>query len=204
MGTIPTLMETLIPMGQLVDIHIPEKEKAMPTRINTPQDKILDALFSLYMATSEQLTRLLFSRGSATYVRANLSQLVKRGFATVLNEHTSAIQDPMVFGVGPNGWQYLKALGKPIELRYRDIKGQLPLGYPLRHTLAVNDLLISAMLLSHEAPHVYLRDFFHEIEFKRKPIMVTHPKPYTLKPDLMLDFAFHNSLTDTPFSARLT
>ena len=161
--------------------------------INTPQNKILDALFSLYMATAEQLTRLLFSENSQAYIRRNIKPLIDSNYVTVLNEYTRTVNDPKVFGVGAKGWKYLKQQGYPIKKRHRDIKGKLPLGYPLRHTLAVNDVLISAKLIIYEEPSLQLKHICHEIEFKREPIVVTLPsgKLYNLRPDLLLVFDDH-------------
>jgi hypothetical protein len=75
-------------------------------------------------------------------------------------------------------------------------------GYFLQHTLAVNDALIAARLLSQSMPGIVLNRVYHERELQRK-IAVTLPRTgeetrqIYLEPDASLDFRIRSLKDET-------
>lgn len=138
-------------------------------------DAILRAAFRYYYLSSRQVCRLLYSPGSLTYVQTKLKHLADAGLLQRIwlprpAAHGSA---PSVFTLARKGLNYLASIGVDVERRrYRPSEQREHTYLLLGHTLAVNDVLISAELLSRWQPEYELARMLHERDLKRAPIHV--------------------------------
>jgi hypothetical protein len=130
----------------------------MDTPIHTLKgwEKILCALAVFGYLPAEQLTRLLYAPSSASFVRKLLRALVAAGLVLMLPGRVITL--PHVYTPTTTGYTYVAQLGvqqarwvRPVDERE---KAQNLLF--LQHTLAVNDVLIAARLLSQTHPTLCL------------------------------------------------
>jgi Replication-relaxation len=164
-------------------------------------EKILFALADFEYLTADQLTRLLYSAGSLTYVKAKLKGLIADDF--ILAVGGRRLNLPRVYTLTAKGRQFTTVLGKQPQLRFRpgEIHQKAYNLFFMRHTLAVIDVLISARLLTQTVPGIVLNNMFQERELRRKiyvPIPQDKEKPRTicLEPDASLDFTIQQAWRD--------
>jgi hypothetical protein len=167
----------------------------------TPRDKLRFALGEYEFLTARQLTDLLYKKGSLTYVRDNLKAL--RDTGDVLSFGGRGTNLPVIYTLSGNGRRYVARHGKPGAGRYRlaETQAKTHNGYFLRHTLAVNDVLIAARLLSQTVPAIILNRVYHERELRRK-IAVAIPagrktRQIFLEPDAGLDVRIRSARDET-------
>jgi Replication-relaxation len=143
----------------------------------TADEKIL-RLFATYpYLTGEQITRLLYSNGSARYVSAKLKALTQQKCLQRLARET--INYPYVYCLGMRGTRFLQQQGSDIPLLHpSEHTRHAPLF--LRHTLAVNDFLIAASKLPGTAPDITVAEIKHDLTLKRTQ--------KTVVPDGWIDF----------------
>ena len=155
--------------------HPAKKRKAF---IPMPHhERILEALYRYHFLTIEQVTRLFYSRGSMTTVRSILSELAKSQYALYLYlpRSTPTGSLPKIYTLARRGINYLKALGYDVPTRFHPSEQEEKSFLFLRHTLAVNDVLIAATTLEKRYPAITLFDFVHERVLKRQePITVSY------------------------------
>src|SRR5688572_15509056 len=106
----------------------------------------LSALHRYYYLTSRQLCRLLYSRGSLTYIQTKLAKLVRAGYVqrVWMPKRSACGSSPAVYTLARRGLNHLRSLGIDVPSRRHpsEVEG---LSYLfLSHTLALNDLLIAA------------------------------------------------------------
>lgn len=148
---------------------------AKSIRVNPADDAVLRAVFRYYYLSSRQLCRLLYSPGSLTYVQAKLKQLTDAGLLQRIwlprpAAHGSA---PSVYTLARKGLNYLAGVGIDVDRRrYRPSEQREHAYLFLEHTLAVNDVLMSAELLSRVQPEYTLARMLHERDLKRRPVQV--------------------------------
>ena len=112
--------------------------------LTTAEEKIL-TLFTTYpYLTGEQVTKRLYSSGSARYVSAKLKALTQEKFLYRLQRET--INFPYVYCLGIRGVRYLQSLGFDIPVFHPSEHTHHRPQF-LTHTLCVNDFLIAASLL---------------------------------------------------------
>jgi hypothetical protein len=183
---------------------------------------ILSAIFYHPYITAEQLTRLLYSKGSASRVRGLLPQLETAGYITsrYLPRATPYGSLPKLYLLDLDGFNFLKKQGFDMPKRFRRLEEEdkLTTSNQWPHTVAVNDVLIAAQLLERQYPAITLHAFKHERVLKQEePITVTvqkrtldgkivlgkdsKPAMQTIKmfPDLFLDFRIYQEDRDKPY-----
>jgi protein involved in plasmid replication-relaxation len=169
-----------------------------PTKLSKGCQKILLALALFGYLTVEQLTRVCFSPGSLSYVRALLKSLVDTGFAVALGG--SAVHLPLVYTLSRTGRQYAAVLGAAPHPRFRQAEEQDKSHNPyfLKHTIAVTDVLIAAKLLSERVPAIQLSRLYTERQLKRKIYVPLSDKPVCLEPDAAALFRVTETWLDPP------
>jgi Replication-relaxation len=141
--------------------------------VSPADDAVLRAAFRYYYLSSRQVCRLLYSAGSLTYVQTKLKHLTDAGLLQRIwlprpAAHGSA---PSVYTVARKGLNYLACAGIDVDRRrYRPSEQREHTYLFLGHTLAVNDVLISAELLSRSQPEYQLARMLHERDLKRRPV----------------------------------
>ncbi len=175
MMIMPVSMMIILPIMSVAQ-HAHSLTSKRPYVLGPAQLAILDALLQLYFLTSWQVTRLLYSLGSATTVRMHLKNLVDHGYCDVvyLGHHAGAGRAPLVFTLTRKGLNALAEAGREIPVRFRPSEKQQS-DYTLRHTLALNDALISLQLLARQHPAVQVARLVHERDLNRRPTRVILP-----------------------------
>jgi hypothetical protein len=170
-----------------------------PVQLPQGGRNILSSLAAFDYLTAEQMTRLCYSAGSRTYVKALLKSLVDCGFALALGGR--AVNLPLIYTLSSIGRQYASLLlGAAKQKRFRQAeeqeKGHNP--YFLKHTIAVTDVLIAAKLLSGRVPAIWLPRLYTERELKRKIYVPLAGKSVCLEPDASLLFRMTETWRDNP------
>src|SRR4051794_15193287 len=82
---------------------------------------ILDAFGRYYYLTATQVTRLRYAPASHTYSQARLKQLADAGYLQrlFLPRPSRTGSAPLVYTLARAGMNALRAVGQPIERRYR-------------------------------------------------------------------------------------
>lgn len=154
-------------------------EKNAPFVLKPHHERILYALYRYHFLTVEQVTRLLYSKGSLTSVRALLALLAKHDYAMhlYLPRPTPTGSVPKIYTLARRGINYLKKQGYDIPTRFHPSEQEEKSYLFLRHTLAVNDFLIAAAGLEKAFPAIHLSEVWHERVLKREePIKVSFEK----------------------------
>ena len=139
-------------------------------------DALLKALARYHYLSAQQACRLLYSPGSLTYSQSKLKRLWEWGYCERLflpraSQHGSA---PGVYALSNRGYRYLASHGLVDEGRYGRPPGRRHWSYLfLKHTLMVNDVLITVELLEHQLPRVAVAKMLHELDLKRTPLRLT-------------------------------
>jgi hypothetical protein len=166
-----------------------------------PWKKIMLALADSEYLTAEQLTRLLYAKGSLTYVKAKLKTLVDADFIIPLGGRNLNL--PRIYTLKVKGRQFTAMLGKTPELRFRpgEVHEKTYNLFFMRHTLAIIDVLISARLLTQTVPGIILNNMFQERDLRRKIYVAIvqdkeKPRNICLEPDASLDFTVQKAWRD--------
>jgi hypothetical protein len=129
----------------------------------TTDEKILNKFATPPYLTAEQVTRLLYSRGSAKYVSAKLKVLTQQKFLHRLERES--INFPYVYCLGVRGIRYLQSLGCDIPI-FHPSEHTTHKPMFLRHTLAVNEFLIAAATLPAITPDITVNEIKHDLTLK--------------------------------------
>jgi hypothetical protein len=150
-------------------------------------ENILFALSVYGYLTAAQLTRLRYAPSSLSFVRKQLQFLVARDLALKLPGRVKTL--PTVYTPTSKGYTYLAQLGVQDTKRVRpvDEREKAKNLLFLQHTLAVNDVLIGATLLSHTHANIELTRLYTERELRRK-IYVKIPEKICIEPDASCEF----------------
>ena len=140
-------------------------------------ERILEAIYRYHFLTVEQVTRLLYSPGSLTTVRAYLYEMAQAKYLMYcyLPRPTPLGSVPKIYTLARAGINYLRAQGYDVPTRFHPSEQEEKSYLFLRHTLAVNDVLIAAANLEKHYPAISLYASLHERVLKRRePIKVTY------------------------------
>ena len=148
----------------------------------TADEKILYTFTTYPYLTGEQITRLLYSKGSAHYVSAKIKTLTQQKLLHRLDRET--INFPYVYCLGSRGIRYLRTRGSDIP-QFHPSEHTTHKPMFLRHTLAVTDFLIAAATLPATIPGVTVNDIKHDLTLKRTQTMVV--------PDGWIDFRLNET-----------
>src|SRR5437868_10438631 len=103
-------------------------------------------------------------------VRTRLLHLEKKGYVSSIFLPTVRKGNfPKIFYLATRGLDVLRKQGFDIPHRYHSTEQKEKQYLFLKHTLAVNDVLIAAKLVETQVPQVTLYEFRHERELKRDP-----------------------------------
>ncbi len=184
--------EPLLVPQQLSPTKRPAKK---PFKVTPSHDAVLQGVYKLQIATCEQLRVLLgYSKNSLERVQKLVKQLADNGYLLYDCVPTKKAKSPYYYFLARRGRQYLDALGRDVREYFRPSQ-EKGLGSPfIHHTLSLNDVLISAMLIEHHAPDYSLFDFTHERVLKQTPYKASVTRAdgteetVTLIPDAFLLF----------------
>lgn len=165
---------------------------ASPTTALAPSDDaILRDLLRFHYLASRQVCLLRYSPGSLTHVQTKLKRLTDERFCQRIwlprpTPHGSA---PSIYTLARKGLNYLREQGVDVPARYHPSEQREHAYLFLRHTLAVNDVLISAELFCRREPRFALAATLHERDLKRTPVRVEDETgaSITVVPDGWLD-----------------
>ena len=136
--------------------------------IKPAHETILKSLYTYYYLTAKQVCRLHYSPGSFTRVERLLKELRDNNYLQwgVLPTKRRFGSSPAYYMLAKRGVSYLRRLGKDVSLLpYPSEKKELKSLF-VPHTMAVNDFLIAASLLSRVAPDMSLVEMRHELYLK--------------------------------------
>jgi hypothetical protein len=145
--------------------------------LQTADEKILRTFTTYPYLTVQQVTKCLYSNGSARYVSARLKALCERKLLHRLTRET--INYPYVYCLGIRGIRYIQALGCDIPA-FHPSEHTTHKPMFLRHTLFVNDFLIAAVKLHDISPDITVHDIKHDLTLKHTQTSVV--------PDGWIDF----------------
>jgi hypothetical protein len=172
----------------------------------TASEKILFALLEFDYLTAQQLTTLLYSTGSLTYVRAKLRSLVAAKLVLALAGRSVGL--PTVFTPTGKARAYASNfLGNLQQKRFRPSEEREKADnlFLIKHTLAIRDVLIAARLLAKTTPGIVLNRIYHERDLRRKiyveiPVKTAQGKQskqtICLEPDASCDFIVQQTWRD--------
>jgi hypothetical protein len=172
----------------------------------TAAEKILFALLEFDYLTAQQLTTLLYSSGSLTYVRAKLRSLVAAKLVFPLAGKSVGL--PQVFT--PTAKARASAsnfLGNPTRQRFRPSEEREKADnlFYIKHTLAIRDVQIAAKLLATTTPGIVLNRIYHERDLRRKiyveiPVKTAQGRQrrekICIEPDASCDFIVQQTWRD--------
>jgi hypothetical protein len=138
---------------------------------NVSDEKVLRAVGRYHYLTADQFLRLLYSRGSRTFVSEILARLTKagylhRGFVAQTDPGSDVPVSRGIWSATAKGRAFLGELGVPL-LPNKHGDGRTPLYYD--HIVPVNDALIACELFARHEAGVDLAQMVHEREIKRGP-----------------------------------
>jgi len=162
-------------------------------------DRFLQAIYRYHMLKPEHLTRRYYSKGSLTFVKAQLKLLTDHGYLEANEQPTTRGRSPFYYTLASKGMKYLKEIGLEVNRYYRPSRKVEYLPF-LLHTFSVNDVLIAAELLVEDFPQLTLAEMRHELTLKQDPCKVplrrsgkegsTTMMYTTIVPDGWLDFRY--------------
>ncbi len=164
-----------------------------PLQLGRPHCLLLGALGRFHYLSAPQLTRLLYSPGSLTYVQEHLKRLfhahyVERVYLPTITPHGSSLA---VYTLASEGIAYLKRAGLAPEGRFRPSEQAHREWLFLRHTLEANELLISAHRLARAHAEITVAQMKCERELKHAPVYVQAGKERIgVVPDGWIDVRF--------------
>jgi hypothetical protein len=130
--------------------------------LTIPEEKILRAMGRYHYLTELQVRRLLFSRGSRTYVAEALAKLTERKVLHMERDGSRGI-----WSLTGTGRRILEELGMSLLPRVRHKRERT--GRFWDHILSVNDAMITIELYTRENRGVELAGMLHERAFHRGP-----------------------------------
>jgi hypothetical protein len=147
-----------------------------PFFIGAAEHSILLALGVYHYLRANQLCRLLYAKGSLSYVYEKLRNLVEAGYLlrTLTPSRNRTGSAPFIYTYACKGYTYcVEALRLDLPARYHVTEQQQKSPLFLAHTLAVNDVLISIALLQKQDPdRFYIAQLYQERTLKQDPVKV--------------------------------
>jgi hypothetical protein len=134
------------------------KKSTTPFRLTAKDIETVRALNRYFLLSAEQVRRLFYGKGSITWAKDRLRLLTKYEYASVLDNKAKG---EYVYRLGPEGLKLCRKLDEPVPRRLRLYQSS-DSEYYVPHTLAINDVLISADLLARTQQAVTVLDLIHE------------------------------------------
>src|SRR5713226_2006863 len=147
------------------------KKKRIPDVLTHVDENILKTIYRYYYMTVAQVVKALgYSINSLPTVRTRLAHLEKKGYISAIYLPTVRKgNSPKIFYLASDGLEYLREDGHDVAHRFHSTEQKEKQYLFLKHTLAVNDVLIAAKLVEKQFPQITLYEFRHERELKRDP-----------------------------------
>jgi hypothetical protein len=131
--------------------------------LNQADENILHSFILYPYLTIDQITRLHYKKGSATYVSTKLKTLAYQKY--LFRPHRLSATIPYVYCLGIRGVRFLRTQGVDVAFHPSEHES---LSYPfLQHTLAVNEFLLAASQLPRFNPSLTLFEMKHDATLKR-------------------------------------
>jgi hypothetical protein len=175
----------------MLDIASSSGHRPSAAGLTPAQDGVLRVLSRYHYLTAQQVLRLRYSGGSLTYVQTLLKHMVEEGYCQRiwLPRACQFGSAPSVYRLASKGIRYLQANGLELNLRYRPSDHSAHSYLFLNHTLALNDFLISAELLSRQLNNFAIAGMLYEQDLKHRPVRVeVDGQHQAVVPDAWLDF----------------
>ncbi|MGD9685352.1 MAG: replication-relaxation family protein [Candidatus Obscuribacterales bacterium] len=153
---------------------VPASNHGPITALKPSDEQVLRSLHRFHYLSSRQLCRLAYSRGSLTYAQSKLKKLTDAGYCQRIwvpkrAQYGSA---PSVYALARRGINHLRAIGLDLNGRFHPSEKRSLSYLFLNHVLELNDVLISAELLSRAMPQYRLAALRHDQDLKRTPVAV--------------------------------
>ncbi len=147
------------------------KKTRIPDVLTHVDENILKCVYKYYYMTVAQVVKSLgYSINSLPTVRTRLAHLEKKGYiAAIYLPTVRKGTSPKIFYLAPLGLGYLRSEGFDVAHRFHATEQKEKQYLFLKHTLAVNDVLIAAKCVEKQFPQITLYEFRHERELKRDP-----------------------------------
>ena len=181
------------------------KIHAQPTilTIRRADHDVMTAILRYQCLTALQVTKLLFSVGSLTWVQTKLKRLTEAGYLVRSAIPVKLVEgrSPLYYGLGERGLGHLASYGVDVPERARPYRVRHYSDPFIAHLLAVNELLIAGQRLCQQHATVKIGRVLHQQDFERQPVLVgAGSTQVKVKLDGFLDFEVH---TATPYRAPL-
>src|SRR6266567_2653115 len=152
-------------------------------------------LLQLQMARADQLGRAQhYKVKSVKDTKAKLHALEMEGYVQVNDISTDFNRSPYVYLLTKKGVNFLREAGLDVSHAYQPDKDADNQATFIIHTLAFNNVIVSAAYLNKVDPRYCLEQVIHERTFKRKPYNVTwRGETIILIPDSYLIVHCHSS-----------
>jgi len=128
-------------------------------KVSPKEEAILKSIYTHYLLTVEQVTRLHYSAGSVRYVSALLKAMAEKNL--LIRPARDHVSLPYVYMLGKLGMKYLREIREDIISFYPSEHKALSWSY-VRHIIATNDVLIAALKLTLVAPYIEVIELKHD------------------------------------------
>jgi len=189
---------TRAPVQTLYQAPAPRGHSPAPAKrahgLLAAEETLLLAQYTYDFLTVKQGLRLFYESTSLNYVADLLRSTVQQGYAhqDFLPRKERFGSAPAIFFLSAKGVTHFLKLGYPPPHTHYAPAEISDFSYLFwKHSLAVNDVLIAAQTLVHEAPGYVVAAFQHDRELRKTPIYVQGDpgQPQIgVVPDLWLDF----------------
>jgi Replication-relaxation len=127
------------------------------------RERILVALALCDYLTAAQLTRLLYAASSYSYVRKELNALVANEYVVALSGRLASL--PTLYTLTGKGYSAVAAVGSGDTKRVRptEERDKAQNVFFVKHTIAVSDVVIGALLLSQSHPDIVLTRLYRTL-----------------------------------------
>jgi hypothetical protein len=153
------------------------------------KDDVPYGLYDLHIAFAEQICRLRYEPTSLTYAKEKLLELKRAEYIQAGIVPTMTHGAPHYYAMGPKGMAYAERIGYDVKDSWRPSQEQRESYAYFKHTMEVNDVLISAMLLHKADPRFMLESLKHERYLHHHPRTFTwNGTKFKVVPDGVLKF----------------
>src|SRR6266852_431584 len=124
------------------------KKKRIPDVLTHVDENILKTIYRYYYTSVAQVVKALdYSKNSLPTVRTRLAHLETKGYISAIYLPTvSKGTSPKIFYLASPGLEFLREDGHDVAHRFHSTEQKEKKYLCLKHTLAVNDVLIAAKL----------------------------------------------------------
>jgi hypothetical protein len=161
------------------------------------RERILLALALFDYLTAAQLTRLLYAVSSYSFVLKELAKLVASKDVVALPGRHAAL--PTLYTLTGKGESTVAAfgVGEPKRVRPSEERNKAENLFFVKHTAAVSDVLIAALLLSRSHPDIVLTRLYTERSLKRKIyVALADARHVCIEPDASVEFTIAEKVQD--------